>query len=76
MAHNDVASRPAMSSIATKSGRPKKRAADRKKNVIKVGVTDAQLSALEAAADKDGMDLSAFARHWMIERARVLGVEI
>jgi hypothetical protein len=58
------------------TGRPKKRAADKKATVIKVNVTDAQKRALDAAAAKDGMDLSSFARHLMIERARFLGIEI
>lgn len=56
--------------------RPKKKAADKKETVIKVRVTDAQKAALDAAAAKDGMDLSAFARHWMIERARHLGIDV
>jgi uncharacterized protein (DUF1778 family) len=56
--------------------RPTKKTADKKENVIKVRVTDAQKRALDTAAAKDGMDLSAFARHLMIERARYLGIEV
>jgi uncharacterized protein (DUF1778 family) len=54
----------------------KKRPAPAKETFIKIRVTDEQKRILEAAATRDGMDLSAFARHRMIERARALGFEI
>lgn len=55
---------------------PKKRPTTSKDTFIKIRVSDAQKKILEAAAAKDGMDLSAFARHRMIERARALGFEL
>jgi uncharacterized protein (DUF1778 family) len=55
---------------------PKKKPATSKDTFIKIRVSDAQKRILEAAAAKDGMDLSAFARHRMIERARALGFEV
>lgn len=54
---------------------PKKRPAA-KDSFIKIRVSEEQKKILEAAAARDGMDLSAFARHRMIERARALGFEI
>jgi hypothetical protein len=59
-----------------KGGRPTKAEPEKKKKLVKVGLNDAQFAALTAAAEKDGMDLSAFARHWMIERARALGIDV
>jgi uncharacterized protein (DUF1778 family) len=56
--------------------RPKKKAAEKKETVVKVRVTEGQKEALDKAAAKDGMDLSSFARHLMIERARHLGIEV
>lgn len=55
---------------------PKKRPTKSTDTFIKIRVSDEQKRILEAAAMRDGMDLSAFARHRMIERARALGFEI
>ncbi len=55
---------------------PKKRPTTSRDTFIKIRVSNAQKKVLEAAAAKDGMDLSAFARFRMIERARALGFEI
>jgi uncharacterized protein (DUF1778 family) len=56
--------------------RPKKKAADKKAAQIHVLVTDEQKRAIAAAAAKVGMEVSAFARQCLLERAKALGVEI
>jgi uncharacterized protein (DUF1778 family) len=56
--------------------RPKKKPAERKDSVIKIRVTDEHKRAFEAAASKEGMDLSTFARVAMIEKSRRSGIEI
>ena len=60
----------------TRVMRPKKKAADKRDTAVKILVTEAQKRALDAAAAKDGMTLSSFALHWMLERARVLGIDV
>lgn len=56
--------------------RPKKKAPDKKEDLVRVRVTDGQKRAFEAAAAREGMDLSTFARVAMLEKARRAGVEI
>jgi uncharacterized protein (DUF1778 family) len=55
---------------------PPKKKNDRKENLLRARVTDAQKRVFEAAAAKEGMDLSTFARVSMIEKARRAGFEI
>ena len=56
---------------------PKPKAPSKRQETnIKIRVTDAQKRAIEAAAAKDGQDVSSFARHLMLERARALGIEV
>jgi len=55
---------------------PPKKKSDRKENLLRARVTDAQKRVFEAAAAKEGMDLSTFARVSMIEKARRAGFEI
>jgi hypothetical protein len=56
--------------------RPKKKEADRKGAQIHVLVTDEQKRAIAAAAAKLGVDVSAFGRECMIEKAKALGIKI
>jgi uncharacterized protein (DUF1778 family) len=58
------------------TGRPKKAPADRREVQVKIRMTEAERVAFKEAARLDGKDLSEFARHWMRERARALGVPI
>jgi uncharacterized protein (DUF1778 family) len=55
---------------------PPKKKVERKENIIRVRATDAQKRAFEAAAAREGMDVSTFARVSMIEKARRAGIEI
>jgi uncharacterized protein (DUF1778 family) len=55
---------------------PKKKPAEQKGIVIKIRVSKAQKAAIDAACEKDGMDVSTFLRHWALERARVVGVHV
>ena len=56
--------------------RPRKKAGEKKDAFIRVRVTDDLKKTLEAAAGKDGMDLSTFARVAMIEKARRAGTQV
>ena len=56
--------------------RPKKKPADRKGAQIHVLVTDEQKRAIAAAAAKLGVEVSAFGRDCMIEKAKALGIKI
>jgi uncharacterized protein (DUF1778 family) len=56
--------------------RPRKKTSDRKEAFIRVRVTDDLKKTLEAAAVRDGMDLSTFARVAMIEKARRAGTQV
>jgi hypothetical protein len=55
---------------------PKKKSGPEKNLVVRARVTDAQMKAFTTAADREGMDLSTFARVAMIEKSRRAGVEI
>jgi uncharacterized protein (DUF1778 family) len=55
---------------------PPKKKTEFKEGVVRVRVTDTQKRAFEAAAVKEGMDLSTFARVAMIEKARRSNIEI
>jgi len=53
-----------------------KKPPEKKQSQLHVRLTDDLKRKLALAAAKDGMDLSTFARHSMIQRARALGVEV
>lgn len=47
-----------------------------KSTYVHLRITEELKAKLEAAAAREGMDLSAFARNTMIRRARELGIEV
>jgi uncharacterized protein (DUF1778 family) len=49
---------------------------EKKDSHLHVRLTDELKGKLELAAARDGLDLSSFARHCMIQRARELGIEV
>lgn len=55
---------------------PKKRTPDRKESFIKIRLTDEQKRVFEEAAQREGLDLSSYARNTMIQRAREAGFKI
>jgi uncharacterized protein (DUF1778 family) len=50
--------------------RRKKKPEDKKDASIRVRLTDEQKAIIEAAATRDGLDLSSYARVAMLEKAR------
>ena len=56
--------------------RPRKKKAEQKGEMLRIRVTDAQKAAFDEAAQRLGMDLSAYARMALIERARNDGIKI
>jgi uncharacterized protein (DUF1778 family) len=56
--------------------KPTKTKREKKGSHLHVRLTDELKGKLELAAAREGMDLSTYARHSMIQRARELGIEV
>jgi len=56
--------------LRSSMARRKKKPEEKKEASIRVRLTDEQKALIEAAAERDGLDLSSYARVAMLEKAR------